>query len=89
MIGAEVKIPVKTRLDYSLFSESQSRVIVSVSSKNKDSFESILNGCEQKFYLIGKTGSPSLIINDEINVDLTRISDLYYNIIPNLMRSEK
>jgi phosphoribosylformylglycinamidine synthase len=39
MIGAKITIPVKTREDFSFFSESQSRIIVSVSPENKDKFE--------------------------------------------------
>ncbi|MCL4548333.1 MAG: phosphoribosylformylglycinamidine synthase subunit PurL, partial [Bacteroidetes bacterium] len=38
-IGARVKIPIKTREDFSFFSESQSRIIVSVDPEMKEKFE--------------------------------------------------
>ena len=89
MIGAEVKIPVKTRDDFSLFSESQSRIVVSVSPGKKDKFESTLREFKQPFMYLGKTGGDSLKINDNIDVELDRIADLYYNTIPNIMKREE
>jgi len=83
MIGAEVTIPVKTRDDFSLFSESQSRIVVSVSPGKKDKFES------QPFMYLGNTGGDSLKINDYVDVELDRIADLFYNTIPNIMKREE
>jgi phosphoribosylformylglycinamidine synthase len=64
-IGAEVTIPIKTRADFSLFSESQSRIVVSVSPRNKERFESVLREFVQPFQYLGKTGGESLKINHE------------------------
>jgi len=89
MIGAEVTLPVKTRKDFSLFSESQSRIVVSVSPGAKDKFESTLREFNQPFMYLGKTGGESLKINDNIDVKLDRIADLYYNTIPNIMKREE
>jgi len=89
MLGAEVKIPIKTRTDFSLFSESQSRIVVSVSPDNKECFESKLKEFNQSFTYLGKAGGESFKINDEIDLDINKISDLYYNTIPNIMNSEK
>ncbi len=84
-IGAEVKISIKTRKDFTLFSESQSRIIVSVDPKNKEKFESGLNKNDQKYFLIGKTGGKSLKINDDINAELTKLSEIYFNTISHFM----
>ena len=70
MIGAEVNIPIKSRVDFSLFSESQYRVLISIDLKNQNSAEDILNKAKQPFILIGKTGSNALIINKKIRISL-------------------
>ncbi|MGE5846653.1 MAG: phosphoribosylformylglycinamidine synthase subunit PurL [Ignavibacteria bacterium] len=85
LIGAEVIVPVKTREDFSMFSESQSRIIVSVSSKKKEEFEQFLKKEEQIFTRIGITGGDSFNINNKINIDLNLLSDLYYNTITRIM----
>ncbi|MGD8306021.1 MAG: hypothetical protein PVF17_05155, partial [Ignavibacteria bacterium] len=73
----------------SLFSESQSRVIVSVSNENRKKFESKLNESQQSFSCLGKTGGNRLKINNKINLDLAELSEVYFATIPNIMSSEK
>jgi phosphoribosylformylglycinamidine synthase subunit PurL len=85
LIGAEVEITVASREDFSFFSESQSRVIVSVSEKNKNDFEKILAESFTPFQCIGKTKGKSLVINKKYSFDLNLLSDLYYNAIQKLM----
>jgi phosphoribosylformylglycinamidine synthase len=89
MIGADVIIPVKTRLDFSFFSESQSRIVVSISPGNKDKFESKLKEFDQPFTYLGKAGGDKFKINDEIDLDLEKIAELFYSTIPNIMNSEE
>ncbi len=84
MIGADVKVPVKTRVDFSLFSESQSRVIVSLDSSLKDDFENNLKQHNQIFYYLGKTGGRSFKINN-LEFDVEQLADLYYNSISRIM----
>jgi phosphoribosylformylglycinamidine synthase len=85
LIGAEVKIPIKTREDFSLFSESQSRVIVSVREKNQKEFQSILNKKNQYYKLLGRTTSANFSVNGKISLDLNELSEIYYNTIPRIM----
>jgi len=84
-IGAKVKIPVKTREDFSLFSESQSRVIVSISPDKNDKFLEIASKCFTPYKLLGETGGKSLNINNNYDFSLERLIDLYYNAIPKRM----
>ena len=86
-IGAEVNIPVKTRDDFSFFSESQSRIIVSVSKENKSTFEKFLNDKKQSFYLLGKTGGNNFVVKDKISARLDELSDIYFNTIPGFMNA--
>jgi phosphoribosylformylglycinamidine synthase len=89
MIGAEINFPIKTRKDYSYFSETQSRIIVSVSSNKKNEFEKLLQSVNQSFISIGKTGGSSLKINSDIKVTLEELADLYFNTIRRIMSGEK
>lgn len=84
-IGASVNIKVKSREDFSLFSESQSRVIVSVSEARKEVFEAMLSSDDIPFEMIGNTGGSSLNINNSINVEIEKISSIYYNTISDIM----
>jgi hypothetical protein len=60
-----------------------------VSKKYKDEFEKLLIAANQPFIAIGKVSGSSLKINDDINVSLGEITDLYYNTIPRIMSGEK
>ncbi|HAB54309.1 MAG TPA: phosphoribosylformylglycinamidine synthase subunit PurL [Ignavibacteriales bacterium] len=86
-IGAEVNIPIRTREDFSLFSESQSRIIISVNETNQKEFESILNEKRQHYTLLGKTTNEKFIINNKINLDLKELSEIYYDTIPRIMNA--
>lgn len=85
MIGADLNLPVKTREDFSFFSESQSRVIVSVSTEKKEEFEKQLNSSGMTFSYLGKTGGSRLRINGKYEFELKKVADLYYNSISKIM----
>ncbi len=87
LIGAEVNIPITTREDFSLFSESQSRVIVSVKEKNQKEFESLLNDKNQIYFYLGKTMKKNFTVNNKITLELKELSDIYHNTIPELMNA--
>jgi len=87
--GAEITIPIKSRKDFSYFSETQSRIIVSVSPNKKDEFEKLIHSSSQTFTLLGKVSGQSLKINDNINVKVDDLADIYFNTIPRIMSGEK
>lgn len=88
IIGVEAEIPVKTREDFSFFSETQSRVIVSVAPSNKEKFEELMKANSQKFFLIGKTvDSTEIKVNGKYSIDLIKTADLYYNSLERALRS--
>ncbi len=88
-VGANVKIPVKTREDFSFFSESQSRVIVSVDKANQNKFETAASKSFTPFVLIGETGGKNLAVNDKYNFSLRQLIDLYYSSISKKMSHAK
>ncbi|MDF1612948.1 phosphoribosylformylglycinamidine synthase subunit PurL [Stygiobacter electus] len=87
-IGANVHIPIKTREDFSFFSESQSRIIVTVSQENKEKFEEIASKSFTPFYFLGIAGGKSLNINEQYQFSLNHLMDLYYNSIPRKMNAK-
>lgn len=71
-VAEEAKGPLQSRPDYLLFSESQSRIIVTVSPKNKEKFEKLF--AKIPFAEIGQvTNDPSFIIRHR-NEDLVNLS---------------
>ena len=85
LVGADVNIPIKSREDFSLFSESQSRIIISIAKENQGKVENILRDKNQKFYLAGKTGGSSIVINNKLTFELASLADIYYNTISRIM----
>ncbi|OGU55866.1 MAG: phosphoribosylformylglycinamidine synthase II [Ignavibacteria bacterium RBG_13_36_8] len=84
-VGAEVRIQVKTREDFSFFSESQSRIIVTVAPENKEQFEGIASKCFTPYCEIGETGGNTFKINDQYEFPLNKLKELYYESIPKIM----
>jgi len=86
-VGAEVIIPIRSREDFSFFSESQSRIIVSISKDYKNDFEDYLKKQNQTFKFLGMTSGNNLKLNEKINFTLEKLIDLYYNTIPRIMNA--
>ncbi len=88
-IGCEVKIPLKSRKDFSLFSESQSRIVISVSQNEQAKLEETLRNQKLKFYYLGTVGGDKMLIKDYFKVGITELSDIYFNTIPRIMSGEE
>lgn len=84
-IGADVNVDVKTREDFALFSESQSRIIVSVSPDKQKEFEQYFPAGKISIKLIGRTGGSGLKVNGRYSFSLDEIADLYFNSIKRIM----
>ncbi|MDP2038877.1 MAG: AIR synthase related protein, partial [Ignavibacteria bacterium] len=87
-IGAKVHVPIKKREDFSFFSESQSRVVVSVKEDNKEKFEETAAKSFTPYTLLGETGGNNLSLNDQYEFSLTHLIDLYYNSISKKMHAK-
>lgn len=86
-VGAVVNIPVNSRSDFAFFSESQSRIIVSVESGDKNRFESFLKPEKIPFTYLGKTGGEYFDVNDQFDFKLESLIDIYYNTISKRMNA--
>jgi phosphoribosylformylglycinamidine synthase subunit PurL len=85
LIGADITLPIKTREDFSLFSESQSRVIVSVSPADKDKFEAAALANKIPVLNAGRVGGSDLTINKRYSFSLEKLADVYFNTISRIM----
>jgi phosphoribosylformylglycinamidine synthase len=88
-IGCEVLIPIISRKDFSLFSESQSRIIISVSKDKVFEIEYELKLSGVKYTKLGLVAGSSLKLKDLFDVSVREISDIYYNTIPRIMSGEE
>ena len=88
-IGCEVEVPIKSRKDFSLFSESQSRIIISVSKEKNLELELEPELSSVKFTKLGVVTGLSLKLKNLFDVSITEVSDIYYNTIPGIMAGEE
>lgn len=88
-IGCDVEIPIRTRKDFSLFSESQSRIIVSVLKDKYLELESELKSSDVKFKKLGNVTGSKLNLKNLFEISVKEISDIYYNTIPGIMSGEE
>lgn len=87
-LGCYVNIEHGERLDFTLFNESQSRIVISLDSANEDK---VKKACEKHnigYKAIGTVGGPHISINGEINIAIEKAVDAYYNTIQKIMESD-
>jgi len=86
-IGCNINYDYGFRKDFDLFSESQSRVIISANSKNENKILEIGKKYNTQILKIGNTGGKDLIINKDIKLDAGKLSDAYYLYLHKIMES--
>jgi len=83
--GAEINCIPSFRFDHYLFSESQSRVLISISPLDKSRIENELHFLDIPFEMIGTVKTCKLLINDNLNLPIEKINDAYFNAINKIM----
>jgi len=86
-IGIEANIQSDLEPYIFLFSETQSRYILSIDTNNKNEFEKLLQESNILFQQIGQTGSSKFSINDYFEMSLDQLLKWYYETLPALMDS--
>jgi phosphoribosylformylglycinamidine synthase len=84
-IGAGVTIESDIRADALLFGETQSRVMFTAESKDKERVWEIYGRFGVPVRLIGKTGGKLLKINNLTDMPIVELRDIYENAIPSYM----
>ena len=87
-IGAEINININFRNDFFLFSESQSRILITVNTHFKNDVEKYLNDANIPFEMIGTVGGGKLKINNLIDLSLEELDDAYFNSFERLMENK-
>jgi phosphoribosylformylglycinamidine synthase len=81
-LGATIKFNEDgLRPEWLLFSESQSRIIVSTSPENQETLEKFFRKKNIELQMIGKVGGNQLIINDWLNIFLKKLANHYYQFL--------
>ena len=80
--GATLDIDSTLRNDAVLFGESQSRILISFSAKDRLAVEGVAEAMEVPFAVIGKVGGNSLIVNvngkEFIRKDISYLKQLWF-----------
>jgi len=84
-VGCALLLTEAKRADFALFNESQSRILISLNKDNEKSCSDICQKHGIEFAVIGKTGGNTFKIDDFVNLNLEKISDVYYNSISVIM----
>ncbi len=79
--GADIKIDTELRVEELLFSESQSRIVISLAREDKDKAEEII-GDDLEFQIIGEVKGERLKINNQINIEIEEMKTKWEEAIP-------
>jgi len=85
-LGVVIDIkPGEMRPEWLLFSESQSRILISTKPENRDNIEKYFSAKNIPLIQLGKVGGKNLVINDRIEFPLSELFDIYYTTLEKLM----
>jgi phosphoribosylformylglycinamidine synthase len=92
--GAEIKLKAFTaelRLDTALFSESQSRIIVTIKEKDLTQLVKLAGENKVNYEVLGKVGGQSLKIEIDgqkaLELSIKELGNAYFGSIPKIMNS--
>jgi phosphoribosylformylglycinamidine synthase len=85
-LGANIVLDDGLPRVVSLFSESQSRIVISVSEHDVDAVLDILGAHDVPYSVIGTVGGNALVIDGCIDVSLERIQDIYDTALEDLVQ---
>lgn len=90
-LGADIKLTEELRTDFNLFSESQSRIILSVSSEHAENIKETAKQMQVPIKEIGKVQGKELSIDHNgrnvISQSISELEKVWRNAIPDIMRS--
>jgi phosphoribosylformylglycinamidine synthase subunit PurL len=83
--GFAISLPGDLPGHLALFSESASRVVVSVEPARCDALEALAGSHEVPFARLGETGGPRMVFDDLFEVTVDECRRVHEATIPNLM----
>ena len=84
-LGAKIVLKDEIRSDALYFGESQSRVILSLDPKNKAALEKLAAVREIPLETIGLVAGTALLINEDINLPVAEMAELFYESVGRAM----
>lgn len=88
-IGATIRVETELPPHVWLFSESQSRFVVTVSEGDLNSLRALAESREIPLAVLGRTGGGRLAINDWIDLDLPTMSGAWEGAMEKVLRGEE
>lgn len=86
-IGCEISINIEARNDIAMFSESQSRIIISCGKDSEKEVTDAIKTAGVHFETAGVVKGDKLKVNNIINIGLGMINDSYFNTIQKIMEN--
>jgi phosphoribosylformylglycinamidine synthase subunit PurL len=86
-IGASIQVPGKSRDDVRLFGESGSRALISIDAAKKEALEEIAATLDCPLRFLGKVGGDRIVIDDDIDIELSGAYDMWWNGFERALRS--
>jgi phosphoribosylformylglycinamidine synthase subunit PurL len=83
--GFAVEVPGDLPLHITLFAESASRAVVSVTAEKVAAFEALAADREVPFARVGETGGPRMVFAEAFELTVAEARDVYESAIPNLL----
>ncbi|MCK4856388.1 MAG: phosphoribosylformylglycinamidine synthase subunit PurL [candidate division Zixibacteria bacterium] len=85
LIGARLNLESNVRRDALYFGESQSRVILSTDPRNKKTIVELARAQDTPLTVIGLVVGKRLLINEDINIPVSELADLYFESVGKAM----
>lgn len=84
-LGCEINLNYNHRIDFELFGETQSRIIISASNNNIEQIKQICETNSIDINVIGKVKGEKLKINNDIDLKLSDVYNAYYNSLHSIL----
>ncbi|NOX37118.1 MAG: phosphoribosylformylglycinamidine synthase subunit PurL [Calditrichaeota bacterium] len=85
-IGAEIEFPIDApRPEWWLFSESQSRFLLTASPRNHQQLERWFQERQIPIQYLGTVGGNHLVISPHLNIPVSELVEIYYHTLPRIM----
>ena len=86
-LGINARIESNLRPDHLLFSESQSRFIISIDPNNRQNLLDMFYEQSIPVQQIGTVGGDRLSVNNFFDIPVSELYDIYFRTLPDIMNS--
>lgn len=86
-IGAKIEVDISLNPISFLFSETQSRIVITISKNNLEKVEALLKTNNTPYSILGKVGGDKLIINNLVNLNIKKMEEIWEKTITSLVKN--